>query len=158
MQIDSTLQKLEVHVVAAVAVVLVSGICLCCCPRPFSAEDYGLSDVGYDAAVVKELRGCVARNTARIARARAAQPGRRFVSRLSEDRTEKQMTSKRQECQTAFRAGLRRGRPDGRACAIKSRRCPRIRGAVFKRVGVAATSVAATIWLMGAVWIWQVIA
>ncbi len=28
----------------------------------------------------------------------------------------------------------------------------------IQRVGIAATSIAATIWLMGVVWIWQVIA
>ena len=44
MQIDSTLQKLEVHVVAAVAVILVSGIAFLL-SGPFSAQDYGLSDV-----------------------------------------------------------------------------------------------------------------
>lgn len=44
MQIDSTLQKLEVHVVAAIAVVLVSGIAFVL-SAPFSAQDYGLSDV-----------------------------------------------------------------------------------------------------------------
>ena len=33
MQIDSTLQKLEVHVVAAIAVVLVSGIAFVLCAR-----------------------------------------------------------------------------------------------------------------------------
>ena len=44
MQIDSTLQKLEVHVVAAIAVVLVSGIAFVL-SGPFSAQDYGLSDV-----------------------------------------------------------------------------------------------------------------
>ena len=44
MQIDSTLQKLEVHVVAAIAVVLVSGIAFVL-SGPFSAEDYGVSDV-----------------------------------------------------------------------------------------------------------------
>jgi hypothetical protein len=44
MQIDSTLQKLEVYVVAAVAVVLVSGIAFVL-SGPFSAQDYGLSDV-----------------------------------------------------------------------------------------------------------------
>ncbi|MEO8186002.1 MAG: hypothetical protein ABI580_01385 [Burkholderiaceae bacterium] len=41
---DSTLQKLEVHVVAAIAVVLVSGIAFVL-SGPFSAQDYGLSDV-----------------------------------------------------------------------------------------------------------------
>ncbi len=44
MQIDSALQKLEVHVVAAVAVVLVSGVAFLL-SGPFSADDYGLSDV-----------------------------------------------------------------------------------------------------------------
>ena len=44
MQIESTLQKLEVHVVAAVAIVLVSGIAFVL-SGPFSAQDYGLSDV-----------------------------------------------------------------------------------------------------------------
>lgn len=44
MQINSTLQKLEVHVVAAIAVVLVSGIAFVL-SGPFSAHDYGVSDV-----------------------------------------------------------------------------------------------------------------
>ncbi len=44
MQIDSTLQKLEVYVVAAVAVVLVSGLALIA-SAPFFAGDYGVSDV-----------------------------------------------------------------------------------------------------------------
>jgi hypothetical protein len=44
MKIDSTLQKLEVRVVAAVAVVLISGIAFVL-TEPFSATDYGLSDV-----------------------------------------------------------------------------------------------------------------
>jgi hypothetical protein len=43
MKIDSTLQKLEVRVVAAVAVALVSGIAFLA--EPFSATDYGSSDV-----------------------------------------------------------------------------------------------------------------
>ncbi len=42
MRVDSTLQKLEVYVVAAVAVVLVSVFFL---SSPFSAEDFGVSDV-----------------------------------------------------------------------------------------------------------------
>ena len=44
MQIDSTLQKLEVHAVAAIAVVLVAGIAFALF-GPFSAQDYGPSDV-----------------------------------------------------------------------------------------------------------------
>ena len=44
MKIDPTLQKLEVRVVAAVAVVLVSGIAFFLA-EPFSTTDYGLSDV-----------------------------------------------------------------------------------------------------------------
>ena len=44
MQIDSTLQKLEVHAVAAIAVVLVGGIAFAL-SGPFSAQDYGLPDV-----------------------------------------------------------------------------------------------------------------
>ncbi len=43
MQIESTLQKLEVHVVAAVAVVLVSGVAFLL-STPFFAEDYSVSD------------------------------------------------------------------------------------------------------------------
>jgi len=41
MRVDSTLQKLEVYVVAAVAVVLVSFFL----SSPFSAEDYGVTYV-----------------------------------------------------------------------------------------------------------------
>lgn len=44
MQIDCILQKLEVHVVAAVAVILVSGVAFAL-SGPFSAQDYGVSDV-----------------------------------------------------------------------------------------------------------------
>ena len=44
MRVDSTLQKLEVYVVAAVAVALVSGISFFL-SSPFSAEDYGLANV-----------------------------------------------------------------------------------------------------------------
>ena len=44
MKIDPTLQKLEVRVVAAVAVVLVSGLAFILFP-PFSATEYGSSDV-----------------------------------------------------------------------------------------------------------------
>ena len=43
MRIDSTLQKLEVHLVTAVGVILVSGIAFVL-SGPFSAPDYGLSD------------------------------------------------------------------------------------------------------------------
>lgn len=48
MQIDSTLQKLEVYVVAAVAVVLVSGLSFAL-SGPFSPEDYGLTGVSTEA-------------------------------------------------------------------------------------------------------------
>ena len=41
MRVDSTLQKLEVYVVAGVAVALVSFFL----SSPFSAEDYGLANV-----------------------------------------------------------------------------------------------------------------
>ena len=44
MQIDSTLQKLEVRVVAAVAVVLVAALAFAV-SAPYSGDDYGLSDV-----------------------------------------------------------------------------------------------------------------
>jgi hypothetical protein len=44
MKIDSTVQKLEVRVVAAVAVVLISSIAFVL-TEPFSATDNGLSDV-----------------------------------------------------------------------------------------------------------------
>ncbi|HZA95996.1 MAG TPA: hypothetical protein VE421_07640 [Burkholderiaceae bacterium] len=44
MKTDSTLQKLEVHVVTAVAVVVVLGIAFVA-SAPFSAPDYGVSDV-----------------------------------------------------------------------------------------------------------------
>ena len=40
MRVDSTLQKLEIYVIAAVAVVLVSFFL----SSPFSAEDYGLAN------------------------------------------------------------------------------------------------------------------
>lgn len=43
MRVDSTLQKLEVYVVAAVAVVLVSGVSFLL-SSPFSPQDYGLTD------------------------------------------------------------------------------------------------------------------
>lgn len=43
MQIESTLQKLEVHLVAAVAVVLVSAVAFLL-SAPFSAQDYSVSD------------------------------------------------------------------------------------------------------------------
>ena len=43
MRVDSTLQKLEVYVVAAVAVILVSGISFFL-SSPFSPQDYGLID------------------------------------------------------------------------------------------------------------------
>lgn len=43
MQIESTLQKLEVHLIAAVAVVLVAGAAFLL-SAPFSAADYGASD------------------------------------------------------------------------------------------------------------------
>ena len=41
-KINSTLQKIEVHVVAAIAVTLVAGIAFLLSGR-FAAEDYGLS-------------------------------------------------------------------------------------------------------------------
>jgi hypothetical protein len=44
MRVDSTLQKLEVYVVAAVAVLLVSGIAFFL-SSPFYPQDYGLADV-----------------------------------------------------------------------------------------------------------------
>jgi len=43
MRVDSTLQKLEVYVVAAVAAVLVSGISFSL-STPFSPQHYGLTD------------------------------------------------------------------------------------------------------------------
>lgn len=43
MRVDSTLQKLEVYVVAAVAVALVSGISFSL-SAPFSPEHYGLTN------------------------------------------------------------------------------------------------------------------
>ena len=48
MKIDSTLQKFEVRVVAAVVAVLVAGIALVL-SAPFSAPDYGLPDVAASA-------------------------------------------------------------------------------------------------------------
>ena len=48
MQIDRTLQKLEVHVVAAVAVILVSALAFAV-SAPFSADDHGLSDAATTA-------------------------------------------------------------------------------------------------------------
>lgn len=50
MRIDSLLQKLEVYVVAAVAVVLVSGLAFTL-SSPFYPQDYGLTDVSTDAPV-----------------------------------------------------------------------------------------------------------
>ena len=46
MRVDSTLQKLEVYVVAAVAVVLVSFFL----SSPFSAEDYGVASIPSQSA------------------------------------------------------------------------------------------------------------
>jgi hypothetical protein len=43
MRVDSTLQKLEVYVVATVAVLLVSGIAFFF-SSPFSPQDYGLTE------------------------------------------------------------------------------------------------------------------
>ena len=43
MRVDSTLQKLEIYVVAAVAAVLVSGISLSL-STPFSPQHYGLTE------------------------------------------------------------------------------------------------------------------
>ena len=67
MRVDSTLQKLEIYVVAAVAVVLVSFFL----SSPFSAEDYGLANrpVSELAEDVTRLRGGPAR---RVAGTRAA--------------------------------------------------------------------------------------
>ena len=48
MQIDSTLQKLKIHVVTAVAVVLVSALAFAV-SVPFSADDYGLSSSAMSA-------------------------------------------------------------------------------------------------------------
>lgn len=48
MQIDSTLQKLEIYAVAAVSVVLVSGLAFAL-SGPFSPHDYGLTDVSTTA-------------------------------------------------------------------------------------------------------------
>lgn len=44
MRIDSTLQKLEIYVVASVAVILVSGIAFTL-SGPFSPQDYGVTAV-----------------------------------------------------------------------------------------------------------------
>lgn len=49
MRIESILQKLEVYVVSAVAVVLVSGLAFSL-SGPFSAPDYGLPDVSTTAS------------------------------------------------------------------------------------------------------------
>jgi biopolymer transport protein ExbD len=49
MQIDSTLQKLEVHVVAAVAVILVCALAFAV-SAPFSADDYSLPDAATTAS------------------------------------------------------------------------------------------------------------
>lgn len=48
MQIDSTLQKLEVPIVAAVAVILVSALAFAV-SAPFSADDYALPDAATTA-------------------------------------------------------------------------------------------------------------
>lgn len=48
MRNDSNLQKLEIHLVAAVAVVVVSGLAFAL-STPFSAEDYAVSDVSVKA-------------------------------------------------------------------------------------------------------------
>ena len=48
MQIDSTVQKLELLVAAAVAVVLITGIAYVL-SAPLSAQDYGVSDVAKTA-------------------------------------------------------------------------------------------------------------
>ena len=48
MQIDSTLQKLEVPIVAAVAVILVSALAFAV-SAPFSADDYAVPDAATTA-------------------------------------------------------------------------------------------------------------
>lgn len=49
MRVESTLQKLEVYVVAVVAVVLVSGLSFFL-SSPFSPQDYGLPDASYQSS------------------------------------------------------------------------------------------------------------
>lgn len=49
MQIDSTLQKLEVPIVAAVAVILVSALAFAV-SAPFSADDYAVPDAATTAS------------------------------------------------------------------------------------------------------------